>query len=820
MDSAGSEDGARTQSGSEDVGDLDDTLAAEATASDEAPYTGAVMRMGANEVEIPPVARSLYTRGRELARGGMGRVVLARDARIGRTVAIKELIARGASAAARFRREALLTARLQHPGIIPIYETGTWEDGEPFYAMKLVQGRTLADVISECKTLDARIALLPNVIAVAETLAYAHSRGVIHRDLKPSNVLIGKFGQTLVIDWGLGKLLASSAETELTELENPLSSAAAQPEARAGLTLDGAVMGTPAYIPPEQARGREVDARADVYALGAILYHVLAGEPPYGAQPEAAASSVLQRVIAGPPEPLARFEPRVPADLCAILDKAMARSEDERYPTAEQLVEDLRRFQTGQLVSAHAYTSRQLVARWVRRNLAVFVVALAAVCVLVTLGTIGLLQIRRERDLAESNERLAVEHSHRAEEATSELEALLDFMLVDLRDKLQPLGRLDLLDLVAARAVTYYDERPVSWDRPEQAAARAIAFRNLGDVYRERGDTDSAATQYRRGLAVFERLAEDHPDEPSWREEQADCHRRLGRLATDSGSYDEALAEIRESQALCERILARSRGRGDAVRCVAQSHDRLGDLYWAQAKSREALEEYRAAHQLRAAGIAAGLDGDAWQEELGRSHYQLGRALWDTGDVEGATSEFESSRAIQARLVEQDPDDAERLRDLSQTIGALGRVVDARGRHMRAIELYEQALQLQQRLVTRDPDHPRHRRGVATMHAYLAGTLTKLGRRREAAEHLRACSAAYEEVSIDADDFYNGACCASLSGDVDRAFAMLDRAVDRGWRDAAWMSDDADLTPLRADPRWAELLERVRAAAASDATAE
>ncbi|HEY1550036.1 MAG TPA: protein kinase, partial [Kofleriaceae bacterium] len=144
-----------------------------------------------------------YLRIDEYARGGLGRIIRAKDERTGRFVAIKEMLADNADAAARFVREAVVTANLQHPAIVPVYEVGEWPDGKPFYAMKLVRGRALSDVIAATADLDGRLALISHVAAVADALAYAHGERVIHRDLKPHNVLCGAFGETIVIDWGL-----------------------------------------------------------------------------------------------------------------------------------------------------------------------------------------------------------------------------------------------------------------------------------------------------------------------------------------------------------------------------------------------------------------------------------------------------------------------------------------------------------------------------------------------------------------------------------------------------------------------------------------
>ena len=158
--------------------------------------------------ELPPlpiVSETHYKAEREIARGGMGRIVAAEDQRLGRPVALKELLEPAGEQLTRFQREALITARLQHPGIVPVYEAGRWPSGEPFFAMKLVSGRPLDRVIAETRTLDERLALLPRIAAAADAIAYAHSQRVVHRDLKPANVLIGDFGETVVIDWGLAK---------------------------------------------------------------------------------------------------------------------------------------------------------------------------------------------------------------------------------------------------------------------------------------------------------------------------------------------------------------------------------------------------------------------------------------------------------------------------------------------------------------------------------------------------------------------------------------------------------------------------------------
>jgi serine/threonine protein kinase len=278
---------------------------------------------------LPPVSTAAYALGREVARGGMGRILEALDVRIGRPVAVKELLGKAPAFAARFEREARVTARLQHPGIVPIYEIGKWPDGTPFYTMRMIEGRTLREAMRD-KALVERLALLPSIIAAVDAIAFAHGKRIIHRDLTPNNVLVGEYGETVVIDWGLAKDLSVAGEPDDEPAVGPYRE---QRSASGNLTTIGAVIGTAAYMPPEQASGAVVDERADVYALGAILYHLLAGEPPYRASKS---DEVVRQVQAGPPSAVAEVAVAAPRDLVSIVDKAMARDPTARYPTARE----------------------------------------------------------------------------------------------------------------------------------------------------------------------------------------------------------------------------------------------------------------------------------------------------------------------------------------------------------------------------------------------------------------------------------------------------------------------------------------------------
>ncbi|WP_224240268.1 serine/threonine-protein kinase [Hyalangium gracile] len=423
---------------------LDSTLPGRAAASKEAVAQA-----------LPLVQVDRYDISGEFAHGAIGRILKARDRHLDRPVAIKELINRGGDVEVRFVTEALITARLQHPSIVPVYEAGRWATGEPFYAMKFVSGRSLADVISEKRTLQERLALLPHVLAVAEAIAYAHTERIIHRDLKPANVLVGAFGETVVIDWGLAKDLAKESTGEASLPPTP---AGADPS----LTQLGMVVGTPAYMPPEQAAGRPVDERADVYALGAILYHLLAGTRPYDS---GSSAQVIDQVVRGPPLSLSSRQKGIPADLLAIVAKAMARDPADRYATARELAEDLRRFQTGQIVGAHAYSLGERFWRFVRRYRAAVAVTAVALLILATVGTVGVLRVMAERDRAERKQEEAELARRDAESARQ-----------------QALDRADELTLLHARTSMERDpNETITWLRSlspgfhQWSAVRTIA---------------------------------------------------------------------------------------------------------------------------------------------------------------------------------------------------------------------------------------------------------------------------------------------------------------------------------------------------------
>ncbi|HWM87395.1 MAG TPA: serine/threonine-protein kinase [Kofleriaceae bacterium] len=422
-----------------------------------------------------PVASERFQVGAEVARGGMGRVVAARDEQLGRQVAIKEALDGDAVTVSRFEREVHITARLQHPAIVPLYDAGRWPSGLPFYVMRLVSGRSLLERIEKTRSLDERLALVPSFLAAADAVGFAHRERIIHRDLKPANVLVGEHGETLVIDWGLAKVMGEPDPLDLEDIGELTDEDIAVGEtisaSAPGATRAGAVLGTPGYMAPEQAAGDPVDPRSDVYAMGATLYHLLAGAPPHTA---ASPTDVIARTLTGPPPPLAGLAPGAPPDLVAIVDKAMAADPDRRYPDGSALAADVRRFLTGQLVAAHRYSQRDRVRRFVRRHRAAFAVGGLAAAVLVVLVAVGLSRIVAARHRAESARADAEAGWRSAEHARERAQDRADDLLLARAQ-----GLLDSDPTAAAGLAARLPLDSAGWSRAraliDAARARGIA---------------------------------------------------------------------------------------------------------------------------------------------------------------------------------------------------------------------------------------------------------------------------------------------------------------------------------------------------------
>lgn len=417
----------------------------------------------------------------EVARGGMGAILKVWDPYLRRNLAMKVMLEHSKysdtsrtfstreSHLSRFLEEAQITGQLDHPGIVPIHELGLDSNGRVFFTMPLVKGQDFKSVIKEIRSAKGKWSLsrgLGVVIRVCQTMAYAHSKGVIHRDLKPRNVMVGRFGETYVMDWGLAKVLGKAkdkkgkredrnATQSLSQVRTDRRDASYTDPESPLVTLDGDVLGTPAYMSPEQARGMMelIGRRSDIYAVGCILYHLLSGMPPYLSASGGLKHSphaILNRVLDGPPKPLHEVDSEISPELVSICDKAMARDMKLRYASMEEMAEDLQAYLDGRVVRAYQSGAAAEFKKWVRRNRAT-AVSLSAVAFLLV-GSLAVIlvlqalwnnklstyntQLLNANSLAKKNESLAKKKEDEAIQAHDQVMRLADAQeLSDLVDE-------------------------------------------------------------------------------------------------------------------------------------------------------------------------------------------------------------------------------------------------------------------------------------------------------------------------------------------------------------------------------------------------
>jgi serine/threonine-protein kinase len=696
-----------------------------------------------------------YERDREIARGGMGVIVKAFDRELTRDVALKVLrdeLGSDAKLVRRFVEEARITARLDHPGIVPVYQIGADERGRPYFAMRLVRGRDLRRILELVRANEegwSRTRALSVILKVCEAMAYAHERGVIHRDLKPSNVMVGEFGEVYVMDWGLARVLGEADARDLRLRARATIDASDARDARGAarelespiLTVDGEVLGTPCYMSPEQAQGRigELGPRSDVYSVGALLYHLLAGEMPYvPAGTSVASREVLARLVERAPRALDEIRRDVPAELVAICEKAMERDADDRYASMLAMAEDLRAFLERRVVRAYETGAWAESRKWVQRNKP-FALALAAVIVALIAGIIASLVLKAQSDanLARAEKTASflkqtlsgVKPSVAAGRDTAMLREMMDGAASRIEKgelKEAPEAELDLSIMIgnAYRDIAEFDKAESVLKRAVEAGRklaggnhrlRALAASNLGLVYLDRSDFAAAEPLVREALETSTRISADGAETAMF----------VGNLASvmqARGDYAGAEPLYRREIAMIERLWA-----GDnqdlavAINNLASVRANQGDLAEAEALSRRALaieerlhpgDDPELATNLDTIGVLRQMQGDLDGAQplhqraleirrrvfthdhplLATSLNNMGVLFYSRGDPSSAEPYFREALEMRGRLFHGDQ------AETAQVSMSLGAVVARRGELAEAERLMRDALAMQERL--------------------------------------------------------------------------------------------------------------------------
>ena len=503
------------------------------------------------------------------AAGGLGKVSVARDAELNREVALKELHDRHADdpqSRWRFLQEAEITGGLEHPGIVPIYGLGRYADGRPYYAMRLIRGSSLADAIARFHAkAEANWTggptgrnlrrLLQRLIDACNAIEYAHSRGVLHRDIKPSNVMLGQYGETLVVDWGLAKPLGRAGVdpfiegSDLTPASFPEALLKPQSGSDSAPTQMGSAMGTPAFMSPEQAAGQldELGPASDVYSLGATLYEILTGQPP---QTERDLGVVLDRVQRGDfPKPR-EVNSSAPRGLEAVCLKAMALKPAERYASARRLADDVEAWLADEPVTARREPTLARAWRWVRKHRTLVTGAAGVLVAALVSTSIGVWRLNASNDRERQAKEAAIVAKDLAEEAEAEArrqvarnEELLDLARRSLEryealsqsQQLAAYGMETLRSDLQEAALDYYTTLARQTGESEQARAdRGRALYRLGSTYWQLGRFDDALAALRQSHELFLKLRDEFASKAEYRRAAAVALAGIGELMTEN----------------------------------------------------------------------------------------------------------------------------------------------------------------------------------------------------------------------------------------------------------------------------------------------
>lgn len=705
------------------------------------------------------------------AEGGLGQVFLAEDTELCREVALKEIQPRHSfepATRARFIKEARITGGLEHPGIVPVYALGTYDDGRPYYAMRFIRGDSLKDAIDQfhrragaamppvtpdrqpapkatstdpdatdpnvsgvTKALDdlrrrgvdtPRLSadfqslafrnLLRRFVDSCNALAYAHSRGVLHRDVKPNNIMLGPFGETLVVDWGLAKSIHEPSENPAGMLSSASSSSDNSLH-----TAPGSTVGTPAFMSPEQALGKldELTPATDIYSLGATLYRLLSGRNAFENRDVAILLAQIERGEFARPR---NVNPAIPPGLEAICRKAMALHPLDRYRTATALAEDVERWLADEPISAYGEPFRTRAGRWMRKHQSTVTGAIAAVCVgAVALG-VGLsvlssanVKLRRANDEAnrareaEASQRLLAQR--RFEQAREAVDDYLADVNRDIRIRQNEPIALELRKALLEKAQANYEEFLKSAGDDEAIQRRvATASARLGGIVGELSPGPRVRELLDRARVIQEKLLAANPGDKTLTAESARTYRALGKRAAETGDMAVATDWFQKALVGWQKVTegdSKSSYRSD----LATAYADMATLAANRGEFAKALESLDKAKVIQEQLVGEHPDDVAEGVNLGKTYSNQGIYHIRTRNAAAAMAAFLKAQALQKSLVERNPGLVNISEELGRTTTNLANLAGMMGKPLDAVRGLTNAHEIFGRLTRDYPKVPR-----------------------------------------------------------------------------------------------------------------
>ena len=657
--------------------------------------------------------------------GGMGAVYAGHHEKLDRKVALKVLHAErrlDAEPRERLLREARALSKLDHPNICRIYDYIASDDID-LLVLEYIDGHTLHKVLHERSL--TRTEKLNIAIAVAEVLRAAHRLNILHRDLKPENVMLANNGDIKVLDFGLARDLLSNkrlrssgaqqalhepVEADSDDVWFPFSEASLT-EPRFGSprrpfhgTMMGVAIGTPLYMSPEQGRGEDLTTASDMFSFGLLLQTLFTGHEPH--PKDLRGRDVIDRVSKGETLPVEGVE----SDVAALIGRLKQLAPSDR-PTALEALTQLR----------YIADKRKRV---IRRS----AIAAGVVVAMLAVGW-HTMQLSRERGIAERNRA-------DAEEQRAQAENLIEFMLGDLRKKLEPVGRLDILDDVGERALQYVQSIEPEKMSSDQLARNAKALNQLGEVRISQGKLNEALDVFQRSLILAQLAAKRDPSAAKMQLAVATAHFWAGDVYRRQGKLPEALRSYTEYMRMSDDLVARDPESEEYRLESAYGHSSVAAVHELQGDYARALEHLRLTRDVKAALLARKPDSTR-QADLARTLNRIGLVLERSGDLRGAHEHYEQEFAMYSKLAALDPKNARWKHRLITSHNYLGRMLEMRGDVAGALEHRRAELSLGKELTARDPENAQWQRNLAIAQMKYGDLLRLNGRPREALIEIR-----------------------------------------------------------------------------------